>query len=369
MYNECIQITRQFAFCPNAFRIDLYRGCGFGCKYCFANMDWTQYGDRNSDVADITKIQKLFYKALETDKESKDILVELIRHKVPIHCGGMSDPFQKREFDLHLTKQLLELSCKYGYPVQFSTKTDYLPDDYLTLLNPKIHAVQVSIMGWDDEYIRKWECNTPTAKQRADFVKQLRQLGIFIGIRIQPIIDIVQVEKMLYNVRDEVDYYTVEHLKFVWDTEAVDKAFFKLADNKIDFTTTDHKLQFKRPVKIKNIKRIQEIANSFGVEVGVGDNDLHWMTQGKTCCGIDKIPGFENHLKYNLCCFSTGNIDKGTFIPQCNPRKHINDQKYGLKIDCKQYTEDYIKNHLDYLGPNREHIEKQLFGKTKRRLF
>ena len=46
-YHESMQITKAFRFCPNAFRIDMYRCCDFGCKYCFANMEWKatqQYG-------------------------------------------------------------------------------------------------------------------------------------------------------------------------------------------------------------------------------------------------------------------------------------------------------------------------------------
>ena len=39
------------------------------------------------------------------------------------------------------------------------------------------------------------------------------------------------------------------------------------------------------------------------------------------------------------------------------PRKNINDQKYGLNIDCKQYVDDYIGRHKEYTGKR----EKGLF--------
>ena len=371
MYNECIQLTRQFAFCPNAFRIDLYKGCDFGCKYCFANMDWIQHKDKAWDVANINKIEKLFHKAFETDKESKDILVELLRHKVPLHCGGMSDPFQTREKEYGYTYRLLELSNKYDYPVMFSTKASSLPDNkYYDILNPKIHAFQVSIMGWDDDYIRKWECNTPTAQERLEFVKLLRSKGFWWGIRIQPIIDIVQCEKLCYNIGDIPSYVTVEHFKSILDTKAVIDNFYKLCDNKEDFEFASHKLQFKRDTKIRNIKRLQDICNKNGVLIGVGDNDLHYMSQSRCCCGIDTVgEAFNNYLKYNLTYMSTGVIPDNLFIPQCNPRKHINDQKYGLKIDCKQYVNDYISNHLDYCGGCKQQLEKKLFGISKGKLF
>ena len=332
-------------------------------------MDGFKIQDNDTKLADIKKIERLFYKALETDKESKDILVELIRHKVPIHCGGMSDPFQSREWEYGLTKHLIELSNKYEYPIQFSTKTAYLPKEYIDLLNPEIHAFQVSLIGWDEEYIRRWEHNTPTAQERIQLIKTLRENGIWCGLRIQPVIDIVQVENLLYNINDGIDYITVEHFKLIYDTENAKNAFIKNIPNPTDYEVHNHKVQLKRNLKIANIKRIQEIANSFGVDVGVGDNELHYMTQGRTCCGIDRIPAFSNYLKYNLCYMCTGEMEDDVFIPQCNPRKHINDQKFGNVIDCKEYTDEYIKRHLDYLGDNRSSIEKKLIGTTQKTLF
>lgn len=131
-------------------------------------------------MAKIKTIENLFKKAFENSGTSNNLTVELLRHKVPLHCGGMSDPFQTREWNLHLTKQLIDLSNKYEYPISFSTKTAHLPDEYFEILNPKLHAFQVSIMGWDDEYIRKYETNTPTAKERLNFVKKLRDKGFLV---------------------------------------------------------------------------------------------------------------------------------------------------------------------------------------------
>lgn len=369
MYNECIQLTRQFAFCPNAFRVDLYKGCDFGCKYCFANMNWTQYGKSNHDTANINKIKRIFNTALETDKASKDILVELVRHRVPIHCGGMSDPFQKREWELNLTKQLIELSNSYDYPIQFSTKTSKMPDDYMEILNPDIHAFQVSILGYDDDYIKCWECNTSTAQERLDFVDYLINRGFWCGIRIQPIINISQVEKLCYNINN-ASYVTVEHFKSIFDVKGAMLAFLNQVENKHDYEMSKGKLQFKRDVKIKNIKTIKNILNAKNIKVGVGDNDLHYMSDSRCCCGIDTIgESFNNYLKYNLTYMCTGDFNADLFIPQCNPRKHINDQKYGLKIDCKQYVDDYIQAHPDYLGNKRSNVEKHLFGVSNKSLF
>lgn len=158
----------------------------FGCKYCFANSKIRpEYMDCNRmKCARFKDVEKLFIKAFEDKCETKDITIELLRHKVPLHCGGMSDPFQSREFEYKLTYKLIELSNRYQYPIIFSTKACYLPDSYFKILDPKIHAFQISIMGLDDDYIRKYETNTPTAYERVEFLKKLRQMGFWCSIRI-----------------------------------------------------------------------------------------------------------------------------------------------------------------------------------------
>lgn len=348
VYQESMSLTRSFTVCPNAFRIDMYKGCDFGCEYCFANMQI--FKSKEFKEADIDKLKRKFYIALETDKKRKDILIELLRHRVPLHCGGMSDPFQSREFERKLTYKLIELSNKYDYPICFSTKTASLPNEYLMILNPKIHAFQSSIIGLSDDYIHKWERNTPTATQRVDFVKNMRELGFWHSIRIQPIIDIIEVLALLdYTLKlTKPSYVTVEHLKVINDNKEALNAYRRNCTNKADFWyTSSKKLECRTEIKKHNIKSIQELCNKYGVLVGVGDNDLHHLTQSRNCCGIDTAgEAFENYLKYNITYFSTGEYNvKDMFIPQCNCRKHVNDQKFGNYIDYREYVDEYIKRH------------------------
>ena len=121
----------------------------------------------------------------------------MLKHYVPLHLGGMSDPFQKREWKYGITKRFLEISNKYNYPINISTRTSYLPDEYWNLLNPEIHTFQISLIGVSDEYIRKFETNTPLASERIKFVKELKRRGFWVSIRIQPIIDINEVLELI----------------------------------------------------------------------------------------------------------------------------------------------------------------------------
>lgn len=375
IYHECIQLTSQVKFCPNAFRVDMYRGCDFGCKYCFANMEAfneTGTGLTKWREARIRDIRNKFVTAFDTEKESKSVVVELLRNRVPLHCGGMSDPFQSREWDLHLTYELIKLCNEYEYPIVFSTKTAHLPEEYFEILNPKLHAFQISIMGWSDEYVRTWETNTPSASERAAFVKELRDRGFWCSVRIQPVIDVDECEQLIHNLGSIPSYYSIEHLHVIADSYAAKKALIKHCKNPEDFDQSGAIIEFKHDVKLRNMIRLKMAANSHGVLIGAADNDLHCHSQSRCCCGIDLAgEAFDNYLKYNEVYFSTGyaKIDE-LFVPKSNCRRHMNIGKGRPEV----YVEDMVKNYIRD-NPNlipdelRDSVERQLFGKVQKRLF
>ena len=375
-YHECMQLTSQFKFCPMAFRMDMYRGCDFGCRYCFANMNaFHEIGTGLSTwrEADINKVRNMFKTALETDKSSMSVIVELLRNRVPIHCGGMSDPFQKREFEMGLTKELIKISKEYNYPIVFSTKVNNLPREYYNLLDPKIHAFQVSIMGWTDEYIRKWECNTATAKERAEFVNVLRRdMGLWCSVRIQPIIQKWEAVALMLALQDLPSYYSLEHLHVIADSWAGQEALLKYCKGSKSFVQNGGLTEFKTEVKRENVQFLTKVANHFGVKVGIADNDLHFMSQSRCCCGTDTIGGaFDNYLKFNECYMATGKTNVADlFVPKSNVRRHMNIGKGKPTVYVEDVTKQYIKENLHLIPLEyRADVEKQLFGITHKKLF
>ena len=351
-YSSPLSLTSQFRFCGNPFRLDFYKFCTFGCKYCFArNINGQE--DFNKSYAKFDIVEKQFIKAFETDK-SGDINIELLRHKVPIHVGGLADPFQPFEFKMKLNYKLIELSNKYDYPLIFSTKTGMLPKEYWEILNPKLHAFQISLIGVDDDYIKKYETNTFSASERLNFLKELRDKGFWCSIRIQPVIDIEQVLKLCKKIDGIASYVTVEHLKINTDNEKM-KEMFK--DKIQDYARTSimRNLELPSKVKIENIKRIKECLPN--TKVGVGDNDLHYLSDSRCCCGIDTIGlEFQNWLKYNLTYFTTEHLsdtkasDEEYYIPKSNVRNCVNgDIRVKNVRSFKDYTDMYCGKYSHFM--------------------
>lgn len=372
-YHECMQLTSQVKFCPMAFRVDMYRGCDYGCRYCFANMNAFHEIGTGLSVwreAEVSKVRRMFDTAFNTDKTTQSVLVEMLRQRVPLHCGGMSDPFQSREWQLGLTKELIKISKEYDYPVVFSTKTDHLPQEYYDLLDPKIHAFQVSIMGWTEEYIKKWETNTATAQQRADFVRQLQDKGFWCSVRIQPIINKWECVALMLSLRDLPSYYSIEHLHVIADSWAGQEAVKKYCKGD-ELVQNGGVTEFRADIKRKNIDLLIKVANAFNVPVGVADNDYHCLSQSRCCCGTDLIGGqFDNYLKFNECYMSTGKTNIAyLFIPKSNVRRHMNIGAGKPTV----YVEDVVKKYIrdnPHLIPDRYRadLEKQLFGVARKKL-
>lgn len=377
VYHECMQLTSQFKFCPMAFRVDMYRNCDFGCKYCYVNMNaFKEIGTGLSTWrnADIEQVKKMFRIALETDKESKSVIVELLRNRVPIHCGGMSDPFQSREAEMGLTKELIKLSKHYEYPIVFSTKTNCFPTkEYYDLIDPQLHAFQVSIMGWTPEYIRKWENNTVSAQRRAEFVQLLRQdYGMWCSVRIQPVINKWEAVALMLALGDIPSYYSIEHLHVIADSWAGREALLEHCKGSRSFIQRGGLTEVRTEVKKRNAELLIKVANSFGVKVGVADNDLHYMSQSRCCCGTDTIGGaFNNYLKFNECYMSTGETDTADlFIPKSNVRRHMNIGKGKPTVYVEDVVKQYIKDNIHLIPSEyRTSIEKQLFGFSRKKLF
>lgn len=321
-YQNQIQLTSQFRFCGNCFRVDTYRGCSHGCKYCFANNRMAKGfgGMNNMQLGDHKAIENLFKAAFESKKPPTDLSVELMRRRVPFHLGGMSDPFQPREERHQLTLKFLRLSKMFKYPVVISSKIGWEPtEEYFDVLDPALHTWQISLLGRDEGYVRKFETYSSTPDQRISFIKKLKEKNFWVAVRIQPLVDLDQADRVLKDLYGYIDYCTVEHLKLpkfndkIWDTVLVHlsndyKALLRSSPNKPEF-------ELNSRVKLDNVLKLK--FKYPGLKFGCGDNDLHEYSDSLNCCGIDTMPpAFENWLKYNSMYIKmTG--DRSQWIPSC----------------------------------------------------
>ncbi len=335
-YASSINCSSQFLHCGNCFRVDLYRNCFHGCAYCFANNRFSEV-PLNFCVADVGKIRRLFEAAIDRG-ETNTIAKELLNHRVPLHCGGMSDGLQPIEFELHTTLEFIKLTKEYNYPVNFSTKHAGLPQEYWDVLDPAIHTFSISIMGSSEEFVRKFESNTPSVQERLDFVKELHDRGFWVSIRIQPIVDIEEALALIKRAENYVNYFTVEHIKLPANNLKALAYLRECYNFDYHVVKRGREWEYTGVEKIKNIERIKAATK---VPIGVGDNDLHTMSSTLNCCGIDTMPpAFSNWLKYNSMYIKmTG--DRSQWSPESNPNNIFTT---SCRRDLR-YVREYVDRH------------------------
>lgn len=312
-YTNPIGITSQFRFCGNPLRADTYRGCTFGCSYCFANArNSVNAGmfQRGAGPANLSQVIGLFKKAYGGEA-TRNANVECLRRGVPLHLGGMSDPFQARERHERNTLKFLQITEQYRYPILISTKAAGLLPEHWEMLNPERHAFQISLISTDENWIRQWEANTPKPGERIAFIRALKEKGFWVGVRIQPLVDLDQALNVVKETRQYVDYFTVEHLKLPMDNIEQRAILTALLGDSWRglFVMVSRSAEMRTSVKVQNLERIKEAAQ--GVLVGAGDNDLHHLSDSRCCCGVDTIgPVFGRWMKYNSTYFDTAPADE-----------------------------------------------------------
>lgn len=171
---EGLNVSSKFGICGLPIRIDSYRTCSFGCKYCFSNGRKVMEFDKTQAVADINSIERRLDRIFTQKKyEPTNFLDRLIANRITWHFGGMSDPFQHCNKDLRVTNQIIDLCNKYDITLLISTKSDTIHD---ANLRPDLHAVQMSVSNVHNR--TDIEPNVPDISKRLELFKALRGGGI-----------------------------------------------------------------------------------------------------------------------------------------------------------------------------------------------
>jgi len=300
-----LNVSSKFAICGLPLRADTYKTCSFGCRYCFANYRKIMEFKKELQVANLEWLKKKLEKVYDKKDISKSNFLEvLLKERITWHCGGMSDPFQPIEKDLKITFKMIELTNKYNISILFSTKTDnvYVWNN----LNPNLHSFQLSITNLENR--RDIEPNVPNIDRRFRLFKFLKHKGFKVGIRIQPFLPGVTTTEIIDRFR-EADYFTIEGLKLVPQNKKQKEYLLNLLKiSREDFIQMGL-LNLKPEIRLKLYEGFIKKFEEYGIPYSIADNDLHYMSKSKCCCGeplVKKSTDFNNtamffkNKNYNL---------------------------------------------------------------------
>ena len=261
-------------------RVDTYKTCSFGCKYCFANYRKIMGFDKQLQVGNIKLVEKklnnIFDKGIIKEDNFLDVLIS---SGYTWHCGGMSDPFQLIEKKLGITKQLIDITNKYGIHILFSTKSDTVYD---CNINPQLHTFQLSITNIENR--KDIEPNVSGIESRYKFYKLLKDKGYSVGIRIQPFIPGVTSDKII-DMFFDADNFTIEGLKLVPQNKEHKNYLLSLTGLKSEDFTQMGLLNLKPEIRKKLYEPFIKKLKEYNISYSIADNDMHQYGTNKCCCG------------------------------------------------------------------------------------
>ena len=287
-----LNVSSKFAICGVPIRVDTYKNCGFGCKYCFANYRVVCEFAKDLQVANLKQLERRLEKIFDKGKVDKtNFLDTLIADGITWHCGGMSDPFQPIEKKYHITKQMIDICNRYGISILFSTKSDTV---HGADIRPDLHTFQLSVTNTVNR--KDIEPNVPDIEKRYKFYKELKAAGFRVGIRIQPFIPNVSTLEIVKMFSD-ADNFTLEGIKIVpQNKEHKEYILDTLNLDKDDFTQMGL-LNLKPEIRLEMYKPFIEHFEKHKIPFSIADNDLHYIGTNRCCCGdrlVKKSTSFNN---------------------------------------------------------------------------
>jgi DNA repair photolyase len=169
---------------PFTHAINPYRGCEFGCRYCYA-----RYTHEFLEMRPEEFEQKIYFK-----ENAAWLLEQELRRLKPgtqIALGTATDPYQPLERKLGITRSLLEVLARHsGFRLGIVSKSNLVVCD-LDLLREvgkrNQLTVHLTVTTMNAKLARVLEPRAPRPDLRIAALKQLREAGLRAGVLCSPL--------------------------------------------------------------------------------------------------------------------------------------------------------------------------------------
>lgn len=174
---------------PFRWTINPYRGCEFGCKYCYA-----RYTHEFMELRDPREFEyKIFAKQFDAHRFRSEL--RRLPQGESIALGTATDPYQPAERRYGVTSRMLEVFAYIGgLRLGITTKSDLLTRD-LDLLQEVSRRhylmIAVTVTTLDPHLARLLEPMAPRPDLRLAAVKELSRAGLRTVVNCAPVLPLI----------------------------------------------------------------------------------------------------------------------------------------------------------------------------------
>ncbi len=337
-----IECGTQVVLCDMPIRIDTYNGCSHNCKYCFVQAG---YDISKIKASNCVESLKLFIGGKRT------LNTNWCDWRIPLHWGGVSDPFQPIESKYKISFECLKVFAETQYPFVVSTKGKLLAtDEYLQVLRKCNAVVQISmICGKYD----RMELGAPTYEERLEMCRKIAPNCKRLIARIQPYMPEV-LNDILKNIPrlKEAGVYgvTIEGMKF--------------KTKKAGLVKVGGDICYPKSILKRDYERIKQECHKVGLKFYCAENRLRTMGDDMCCCGVDGLKGFDTN-KFNACHIMNGDIVEPTERMRSNGTASVFTAGTQATLKTKKYKNtDFSSAMCDYITSKKE-LNMNVFGKKE----
>jgi DNA repair photolyase len=169
--------------------INPYRGCEFGCKYCYA-----RYAHEFMELRDPNLFErKIFAKRFRAEPFRQEL--KKVKTGESVWIGTATDPYQPAERRFRITRKMLEvIAGEASIEIGITTKSDLISRDVALLAQiAKRNAVRVhmTITTLDEALARLLEPLAPRPALRLGVVRKLADAGIAVSVLAHPVMPLI----------------------------------------------------------------------------------------------------------------------------------------------------------------------------------
>jgi DNA repair photolyase len=144
-------------------------------------------------------------------KKLKNELKRIDTSKV-ISLSNSSDPYPRLEKERRLTRSVLQVLERYAVKVQIVTKSDIVVRD-MDVLEKMRCSVSMTVTTLDESIARRLEPGAPLPVKRIEALKMVKEVGIPVSVRIDPIIPGLTDPVAVFEAVKFADHITVSTVK------------------------------------------------------------------------------------------------------------------------------------------------------------
>lgn len=262
---------------PFHWTINPYRGCEYGCKYCYARFTH-EFLERRDPAAFETVIYAKDWNPLEFREE-----LHAVKPGQVIGLGTATDPYQPAEREFGRTRKVLEaMRDLRGASIFVTTKSDLVSRDaalYRDLSKHNDVRITVSVTTTNRNLARLIEPYAPRPDLRLKAVAELNRAGVVAGVIASPVLPLItDSERSLTAVAESAKaadaQYFGANVLFLQPT--AQKVFFPFLAEKFPQHLARYEKSYQAGAYLKGAypQRIGQLVNDIRSRIGLIARDF-----------------------------------------------------------------------------------------------